>query len=187
MNDIESELLGVGVPGPGARLFVKSVAAAPALVVKLSDNTEARVGSTVYITPAGAKKIIDDMFKAMGVKDLDGALTAMLKMVPATDQVKMEEKLAEAKATFSKKIKNVGTLPFIVSAIAADKVDLKSTDHEVSDLPGVPASLLVGKPQPGSALDFLSNQYGPLPLWQWGLVGVGTIGIGILVIRALRK
>lgn len=167
---VEGELLGA-----------EPVAKSSTLSVRLSDGSEARVGATVYITPAGAKKIIDEMFRAMGVRDLDGAITAMVKMAPATDQAKVKE-------TFHRKMRSVGTLPFTVSAIvAADKVDLRSSDREVSDLPGVPTNLLVGKPQPGSALDFLKYQYGPLPLWGWGLVGVGTIGAGILVVRALRK
>jgi len=173
-HDIAGDLLGADVTlSPAAR------------VVRLSDGSEARVGSMVYLTISGAQQILDEMFKAMGVKDLDGALARFVQAVPVAERTKAQ---AKAKDTFDKKMRSVGTLPFVVSTIvAADRVDLRSTDREVSNLPGVSVKLLVGVPQSSGALDFLKHQYGPLPLWGWGLIGAGTIGAGILVVRAMRK
>lgn len=65
----------------------------------------------------------------------------------------------------------------------------KTTNSAASPGKGPSAS---GKPSgapgesPGSFLDMISQQYGPLPLWGWGALGTVAVAVGIGVLHFRR-
>jgi hypothetical protein len=173
---IEAELLGAE-----AAKSSNSSRSRPAL----SNGAPVEVGTTVYFTVDGARKAMDEVFRAVDAKDVDDLVA---KAATFFGQQLDQSRVRAFTAKIAEKIEALKTTPFTVIAVSSDgKVDIKGGPPFDQVLSGIPTSLLYTKEAAGSMVDFFKRSYGPLPLWQWSLIGVGAVGAGALVVRAIRR
>lgn len=151
----------------------------------LSDGAPVEVGMTVYFTVDGAQKAVDEMLRAVDAKGVDDLV---VKAAALFGQQLDSSRVSAFTAKIADKINSLRTTPFVVTAITGDgKVDIKGGPPFDQALSGIPTSLLYAKETTGSMVDFFKRSYGPLPVWQWSLIGVGAVGVGALVVRAIRR
>lgn len=157
---IEDELLGAEPS------LVKT-----APVAFLADNTETKVGMTVYFTVEGAKKIVDGLFKATDAKDVEDLVAKTLTLF---GQQVPPEKIQLVVRKFEEQIKTLSETPVVITAIReTNRIDVQSGPPKNRLLTNLPSTFFVAK----GALRFLKRSYGFLPLWGWSLIGMGIISI----------
>lgn len=173
LSVIEGELLGA----EPLSNFVRT-----ATTATLANGARAEVGMRVYFTADGVKKIVDEMFRVVGAKNVTDLV---VKGAALFGQQVDSERVHALTSKLEDQIKTLSEKPVTVMAISGkDRVDVRGGPPENRSLTGIPSAFLTVKT---GAFDFLNYVYGPLPLWGWSLVGLSVLGAGIFVVRKGRK